>query len=369
VALGFTNLETTGNTANLTVYTTGSVVTASEGDVILAFVNIVGGPRTGTLTTSGLTWVPVRSTTYNTTNTLELHYAIVGVGGISGQAVTITCSAGANQCQWTLCKVTGAKITGGGPVVQCPAAATGTGTSGTQTLSAAADSNNRTVGASGHGAFEGTTHPTGFTELGDSPQNSPACAFNSFYHPSTFQTSIQPSWTTSSGFGVLAAEIAILPTGATVHGTAVGSFAGLTATALGHRTVHGAAAGSFAGLTATASGHRTVHGAAAASFPALVATALGEVATPPITHGTASATFATLVATAHGRQSTPFVPVTGAVRYAPGWEGLRSGYRQAAGEAEQRAQRPEIDCPLCGTPLEYARGLKHCPLGHYTVPA
>lgn len=367
MALGFTNLETTGNTSNLTVYTTGSV-TAAEGDVLAAWVNIVGGPRTGTLTASGLTWVPQRSSTYNTTNTIELHTAVVPAGGFTG-TITITCSGGANQCQWSIVKVTGARITGGGPVVQCPAAATGTGTSGTQTLSAAADAANRTMGASGHGAFEGTTHPTGWTELGDSPQNSPACAFNSFYHPSSFQTSIQPSWTTSSGYGVLAAEFAILPAGV-VEATIAGSFDGTMTNSVAADVTHQAqVTGSFDGTMSNSVAAWTEHVATiTGSFDGAMTNTVVADVIPPV-QATITGTFDATMSNTVTAEATPAVViVTGATRYAPGWAGLASAARAAQRDAEIEAARTLIACPHCGTPLEQARGFLHCPLGDFTVP-
>jgi hypothetical protein len=48
------------------------------------------------------------------------------------------------------------------------------------------------------------------------------------------------------------------------------------------------------------------------------------------------------------------------------WGGLRGILDEAKQLAEEERQRPEVACPLCGTPLdENARGEKNCPMGHY----
>lgn len=44
--------------------------------------------------------------------------------------------------------------------------------------------------------------------------------------------------------------------------------------------------------------------------------------------------------------------------------------REAKALAEQDRAKPELDCPLCGEPLQFnARGQANCPLGHYRTNA
>ena len=51
--------------------------------------------------------------------------------------------------------------------------------------------------------------------------------------------------------------------------------------------------------------------------------------------------------------------------------GLRTIVGEASALDAENAERPLLDCPICGTPLDVrARdGLKHCPMGHFETTA
>lgn len=43
--------------------------------------------------------------------------------------------------------------------------------------------------------------------------------------------------------------------------------------------------------------------------------------------------------------------------------------KEAQKLAEMERVKPEVACPLCGSPLQFARGLANCPMGHYRTQA
>lgn len=48
------------------------------------------------------------------------------------------------------------------------------------------------------------------------------------------------------------------------------------------------------------------------------------------------------------------------------WGGLRPILDEAKQLAEEERNRPLIDCPICGTPLDKnERGQVNCPMGHF----
>ena len=47
------------------------------------------------------------------------------------------------------------------------------------------------------------------------------------------------------------------------------------------------------------------------------------------------------------------------------WEGLVAIYREAADIRREEKQRPLVECPLCGEPLDFRDGIYNCPLGHF----
>jgi hypothetical protein len=104
-------------------------------------------------------------------------------------------------------------------------------------------------------------------------------------------------------------------------------------------TVGGIALGAWAGWTGAAVGTRTASGVAAAVWPAW--TGLASVV-PPVSPFTTNA----------ARHLTP--------------AGLVATLRR---DAELVAALPLLACPKCGEPLDMARGLAHCPMGHFTQPA
>ena len=52
------------------------------------------------------------------------------------------------------------------------------------------------------------------------------------------------------------------------------------------------------------------------------------------------------------------------------WGGLRGIIDEARDLAREERDRVEVDCPLCGTPLDFnAHGEGNCPMGHYRTSA
>ncbi len=47
-----------------------------------------------------------------------------------------------------------------------------------------------------------------------------------------------------------------------------------------------------------------------------------------------------------------------------GWD-YKSIIEEARTLLEAEPELLKVACPKCGTPLDFARGIYHCPLGHY----
>lgn len=129
-------------------------------------------------------------------------------------------------------EVTGAAIAGGatGCIVQNPTN-NGTGTSGSVTLSAAGNSQNRPMSFWCHLANEATTPRTNWTETtgADGNFNNPATGAEGQFRSDTFETTASASWTTSSAWRGVALEIkAQLVYTATVTGGATAGAGSVT---------------------------------------------------------------------------------------------------------------------------------------------
>jgi|KBSSwiS6_1023812.scaffolds.fasta_scaffold03522_3 hypothetical protein len=120
-------------------------------------------------------------------------------------------------CSMGILKVTGSDIANGLVQTFVQTAATGadlSGTSGaTGTLSAAGDSNNRVMALFCHQANEESTVEGGWTALTNQTHNNPSSGMKPGWHASTFDTTPTMSWTTSSPYGGLAAEIKVAGAG------------------------------------------------------------------------------------------------------------------------------------------------------------
>lgn len=162
-----------------------------------AITSVSGGGMT--------TWTEVLNITYETSLSRTAVYRALQASPGSG-AVTVTWPSDVTVCnvfvhEWAGCDTSGTN--GSGAVVQSNSV-TGTGTSGTVTLSAFGSSNNYAHLLIPHRVFfEGATAGGGMTLEGNIGAD--GITFHSLYGAN--QASPSASWTTSSAYGGIALEI------------------------------------------------------------------------------------------------------------------------------------------------------------------
>jgi hypothetical protein len=243
------------STTSAASYAASPSYTPAAGSLLVAFVesSLASSPINPTsvtghgVTFSSLSIAGALSTTHRVS-------VWVADSGAAPTAVATTASFGStNQsgCSIIEYEITGVDLSGGAvaAIVQSPVN-TGTGTTGTVTLSAAGNSENIELAAFVHLANEGTTPRTNWTEPvgSDGNFNAPATGVEAQYRTDTFETTVSATWATSSAWLGVALEIK-----AALAQVGVGLL-GLTglAPALGFALLVSAGALSLAGPTPTA---------------------------------------------------------------------------------------------------------------------
>lgn len=159
-----------------------------------------------TMSGNNITWVQIATVTLS-----QIRLTLFGaaLSGSTTGATTVD-YAGVTQlgCRASFFYATGVDLSGGvsAAFVQKPTN-TGTGTSGSVTLSAAANSNNRPISGFCHSANEATTERTNWTEVDDLAGSAPSNGLETQYRSDTFETTASASWTTSANWIGIAAEI------------------------------------------------------------------------------------------------------------------------------------------------------------------
>lgn len=217
MAIAFANLGASANPdinsgANATSYANSSWTPPTSG-LIIAYVQArrSGGPDTPTISGNGITWTQIGSTfdCDGTGNGISLFGA--NASGSSTGVTTVDFGANTQlHCSTSFFQVTGVDLSGGiaAAFVQQPTNS-GTGTSGSVTLSAAADSANRPIVCFWHKVNETTTPRTNWTEIDDLSGGGQVRGVETQYRDDAFETTASASWTTSADWGGVAAELKV----------------------------------------------------------------------------------------------------------------------------------------------------------------
>lgn len=239
-AIAFTNEGTSANPdindgsncTNPCSYANTSWTPPTSG-LIVVFVHNRGSTEAQgvvpTVSGNNITWTQIATVAHGTTADV---YTLFGADATSSSAGVTTFSYGSNlQLNMTASffSISGVDLTGGvaAAFVQSPTTS-GTNTSGSITLNAAGNSNNRAVSGWVHMAQEGSNFrgPTGdgqgstdWTEVDDMSGAGPARGIETQYRSDAFETTASSSWTTSSAYLGIAAEIKAAASGITVAGT------------------------------------------------------------------------------------------------------------------------------------------------------
>lgn len=199
--------------SNLTSYSTGSWTPSANRLAIVAVQSeLSGSPAAPTLSGNSLTWSQLASYQDDTSGTQSRITIFVAKTGSSPSAGAVTADFGAVAqagCNIIVDEFNGVDVSGTAlqAIVQNKnGSIDASGTSETITLNSAITSGNASYGAFHHQADEGTSFGTGYAELGDGSHAGPSSALQSEYK-ATGSTTVDASWTTSSGKGAIALEI------------------------------------------------------------------------------------------------------------------------------------------------------------------
>jgi hypothetical protein len=215
MAIAFVNLGSsatpdTTSATDATSYATASWTPPTTGIILLAFIAARSGGSADSASVSGnsLTWTQIGSNVNATSGHKLCLFAALAAGATTGAT---TVNWGANTQTGTtmvFCQVTGVDTTGGlaAVFVQSPSN-TGSGTTGTVNLSAAANSNNRPFAAFYHGTNESKTFRTNWTELDDLGGTGPTRNLETQCREDAFETTASATWSTSGVWSGIAVEL------------------------------------------------------------------------------------------------------------------------------------------------------------------
>lgn len=213
MAIAFSNLGASANpdinnNVDQTSYVNSSWTPPASG-LILVFVCSArsGGPDTPTISGNSLTWTQIAAFTWGTSRNIVLFGA--NASGSTTGATTIDYGGNTQTfCNASFFHVTDVDLSGGvaAAVVQT-VTNSGSGTSGTVTLAAAGNSNNRPISCFAHLANEGKTAQTSWTELDDLFGSTPIRGLETQYRDDVFDTAAAASWSSSVSWGGMAAEL------------------------------------------------------------------------------------------------------------------------------------------------------------------
>lgn len=231
MALSFGNLGSSttpdiNDGANATSYASASWTPPSSGLIIVFVASAVttGTAVEPTMSGNSLTWTKIVSHVAEPSgNAQRITLFAANASGSSTGATTIDFGAETQLCcNASFFSVDNADLSGGvaAAFVQTPAGDGAGATSGSVSLSAAGSSDNRAIAAFMHAANEATTPRTNWTELDDFNGTGPTRGFETQYRGDAFETTASATWTTSSNWVGLAAEIKAAAAGATYTLTA-----------------------------------------------------------------------------------------------------------------------------------------------------
>lgn len=212
MAIAFTYLSTWAINVgtDATSYTSGTGTPPTDGYLIWATgTRRAAGADTPTITAFGLTWTQAGTTIANATGLANSSISVFVAPAAGATAGTILTDYGANTqlgfCG-SLTHVTGVDLSG--TVVQAVSANDGgvAGTTGTVTLAAAGNSNNRPYAVFNHLFNEPSTERANWTELSDQAGGGHARSMIAEYRGDAFETTCTATWANSTGWSGIAIE-------------------------------------------------------------------------------------------------------------------------------------------------------------------
>jgi len=223
MAISFSNLGVNATPdlnsgADATSYATASWTPPTSG-LILAFVHGARAgtatPDTPTMSGNGVTWTQIGTTLSINGGVRGLSLFAANASGSSTGATTIDFGANTQLgCIVSFLHADGVDLASGvaAAIVQ-NVSNSGTATSGSVTLAAAAHADNRPVAGFYHNTNETKTPRTNWTEADDLTGAGHARALETQFRSDAFETTASATWTTSSAWGGIAVELKALVSG------------------------------------------------------------------------------------------------------------------------------------------------------------
>jgi hypothetical protein len=218
VTIAFSNLGTSANpdfnrNEDLSAYTNTSW-TPPTSDLICVFVNSersgAGTANQPTISGNSLTWTAIATATLGTNNggSRVTLFGANASGSTAGTTTIDFASQTQTHCEASFFKATGVDLLGGvaAAFVQSPTN-TGTATSGSVTLAASGNANNRPIAGFYHEANEAVTPRANWTELDDLADSGPGANLETQQRTDAFETTASATWTTSAKWIGVAAEL------------------------------------------------------------------------------------------------------------------------------------------------------------------
>src|SRR5947208_298889 len=196
------------STANTNSFATGSWTPPTSGLLVLFVGDEVGSgtPNQPTVSGNSVAWTAIKTINVGV-NRLTL-FAANSAGSAAGATTVDFAGQSQSGCEATFFHVTNVDLSGGvaAAFVQSP---TGSGTagSGSITLASPGNSANRPVSGWFHAAQEVTTPRANWAEADDGSHNNPGTGVESQWRSDAFETTASASWSTSSAWLGIAAEL------------------------------------------------------------------------------------------------------------------------------------------------------------------
>ena len=230
-AITFTNLGATeesdpdiNSSTDASSYSTvacspGPCWTPPTSGLIILFVysreNTSGNNAVSSITGNNLTWTQIATITFDSSEVSRLTLLGANASGSTQGQTTINFNTSQVGMMASFFYATGADLSGGvaAAFVQSPTSEDpgSTQTSGSVTLAAASDSNNRPISSFVHqieeATIERTTPNPVWTEVDDMQGAGPTRGMDTQYKSDAFDTTASADWTTASRWGGIAAEI------------------------------------------------------------------------------------------------------------------------------------------------------------------
>jgi len=220
----FVNLGASANpdinsTSNIAAYSGTSWTPPSQGLLILDVISSTSGGN-GLVPDpngNGLLFYQIKSILFGAANShritrfgANLTGSVTGILGLNWAAAQSSCRASVYYVSGTTVDFSFGVT---GSFVQSPTGNATAGTTGTVTLAAAADSNNRPCVVFGHVGNEGSTPRANWDELDDLAGASPSGDNETQFRGDAFETTARATWATSSQWAGIASEIRAVSAG------------------------------------------------------------------------------------------------------------------------------------------------------------